>query len=298
MKKYLLGLLLFLAAFTMFAQDLALIFQAVPANSTFLLGVNSAEFRKLPVYQKHIANSTLVKEMEKSFGPDMSSYAMFASPDPMSQKFYLITETAQTQQKILALIKNKTGQDPKIVNYGGAKVYRCADGVEISFPKKNLVVMSNTSLEPYFKEKKGLPAALRAPFGKDPVSGVFSLPGEMRKSNPMLASMERIIFRIAVPEKSAASELDFSLDVACNSADGAKQTMMLMQQLQLALGIFMNNTDPELAQDFNKSTEIKTNGTTVSMRLGVSEKMIRQLSLLADPETLKALAGGGDSDFE
>ena len=72
--------------------------------------------------------------------------------------------------------------------------------------------------------------------------------------------------------------------------------MMMAQQLQLGAGMFINNMDPNLAQSFNQSASIKTDGNNVRLKFLFTEKLIQKLSVLAEPGVLKSMMAE-DSDF-
>ena len=71
---------------------------------------------------------------------------------------------------------------------------------------------------------------------------------------------------------------------------------MHAQQLQLLTGFFINNLDPDLAQEFNKSAVVKAEGNNVRLQFLITEKLIQKLSVLAEPGALKNMMAD-DSDF-
>ena len=117
----------------------------------------------------------------------------------------------------------------------------------------------------------------------------------MKLENPFAASLDQLRYSLeAVP--GTASDLIFRLDAACATTDAANKTMMLLQQLQLLAGFFINNQDPDLAQEFNKSAAVKTEGNNVRFQVLITEKLLQKLSVLAEPGVLKNMMAD-DSDF-
>ena len=167
------------------------------------------------------------------------------------------------------------------------------NGVEFAFLADNLMLFSTgTGMKTYFSAKKGLSPKLNqllADTGSKTIfNGFMVLSAELKKANPVAAPVELISYMVETAGK-ADSDLLLSINVACVNADAARQTMMMAQQLQLGAGMFINNMDPDLAQSFNQSASIKTDGNNVRLKFLFTEKLIQKLSVLAEPGVLKSM---------
>ena len=293
--------LVFLAA-ALSAQNKTELFRNVPADTTFALGIDTAKLYSLPLFQKYFANTFFVKAFEKNIrakSPDrkFGQYMLVTSPDLTPDSINVLIQLPDAAEMKTALIQSKQAVP---VKYGGNTFYRMDNGVEFAFLADNLMLFSTgTGMKTYFSAKKGLSPKLNqllADTGSKTIfNGFMVLSAELKKANPVAAPVELISYMVETAGK-ADSDLLLSINVACVNADAARQTMMMAQQLQLGAGMFINNMDPDLAQSFNQSASIKTDGNNVRLKFLFTEKLIQKLSVLAEPGVLKSMMAE-DSDF-
>lgn len=290
-----------LLTFALAAQETAGLFRMIPADTKFALGLDTAKLCKHPLMHKYFAEGALAKELEKEI-PDNSAeavksiqYLLILSSDPLSRSVNLLMQAKDSEAIRALLTKDK---EVRTVPCGQFTAYRISDSLEFVFPGRNLICASSSSVKNFLDAKKGLPDSFAGMFEKKNgnvlVSGFLILTDDMKRENPFAASLDQLRYSLeAVP---GASDLIFRLDAACATTDAANKTMMLLQQLQLLAGFFINNQDPDLAQEFNKSAAVKTEGNNVRFQVLITEKLIQKLSVLAEPGALKNMMAD-DSDF-
>ena len=296
MKKFFAVFCLVFLTAALFALDKGKLAGIVPADTTFALGIDTARLYSLPLFQKYFANTFFVKSFEKNVKAGTS--------DRKLGQYMLISSRSLTADGTTELIQMPNAAEMKKqavpVKYGANTAYRIGGGFEFVCLADDMVLWSTgTGLKAYFSAEKGLPTEL-ARFLADAGSGTifsgFMVPSaELKKTNPMAAPVKLVSYTVDTVDK-ANSDLRLGINIACVSADAAKQTMMTAQQLQLVAGMFINNMDPDLAQSFNQAASIVTDGNNVRLKFLFTEKLIQKLSVLAEPGVLKSMMTE-DSDF-
>ena len=291
-----------LLTFALAAQETAGLISMIPADTKFALGLDTAKLCKHPLIHKFFAEGALVKELEKDIAENSAEavksiqYLLILSSDPLSRSVNLLMQAKDTEA-IRALLTND--KEVKTVPCGQLTAYRISDSMEFVFPGKNLICASLSSVKNFLDAKKGLPDSFAGMFEKKNenvlVSGFLILTDDIKQEKPFAASLDQLRYSLeAVPGN--ASDLILRLDAACATTDAANKTMMLVQQLQLLAGFFINTLDPDLAQEFNKSATVKIEGNNVRFQVLITEKLIQKLSVLAEPGVLKNMVAD-DSDF-
>lgn len=302
MKKLLIvcSLLLCSALLTR-AQDIAPLLNELPSDTVFACGIKVAKLSRAPLFKKYLAESVAqnVKEQlgDKTASDDFAAnitYFLLSSAEPSEKNCdiqMLLPQGSEIRKKLTQM------KDAVPVKYGSLTASRLPNGAEYVFPSENRLLLSTASLQSFLNAKKGLPQNLRQTFTDSAAfaTGFLIVKDTLRKDNPVLAGMERILFRLSFADKTE-SGFRLSVDISCLNADAAKQTMMSAQQVQLMIGILVNNTDPALAQEFNKTALLKVEGNTVKIQYLFSEQLIRKFSVLAQSGALKNMMQD-DSDF-
>ena len=271
----------------------------IPADTVFAIGIDMAKLYTHPAIRKYFSDTFVTKTLEEKTGaaalPESLDYLLISSSELSGTSFNVMLQmrNAAALQETLAKSKDITQ-----VQYGSLTAHRIASGMEFAFPAENLVLASTSSLKSYLDAKKGLPDNLANLFGKNKrtfASAFLILPDDLKKTNPAATGLDRITCSLEAAGETS-SDLIFRANAACSDADATRKTMMLAQQLQLLAGVFINNLDPDLAQDFNKSAVVKTEGNNVHLQFLITEKLIQKLSVLTEPGVLKGMMAD-DSDF-
>ncbi len=273
----------------------------VPADTALVFGADVAALCRHPSFRNiltdNMLSDTLGKKAGHASGLDIKTirYVLITSSDPLARSVNILIQTPNAAEIQAALKKDK---DIAQVQYGPLAVCRVPGGVEFASPDKNMILFSTSSLKAFQEAEKGLPAGLAKLFEKDGTR--FAAAGlipseELKNTNPAAAGLKSITCTLD-PASGTSSDLIFRADAECTDAAAAKRSMMLAQQLQLLAGVFINNLDPDLAQDFNKNASVKTEGNNVRLQFLITEKLIQKLSVLAEPGVLKSLMAD-DPDF-
>ncbi len=302
MKKLFTALCFVFLAAALPAQNKAELLGNVPADTAFALGIDTARLYNMPLFQKYFADTFFVKAFEKNIRANsptrkFGQYMLITSRDLTANGVNVLIQIPNAAEMKTALAQGKQALP---VKYGAHTAYRMDSGFEFTFLADNLMLFSSgTGMKAYFSAKKGLSprlSQLLADSGTGTIFNGFMMPSaELKKANPVAAPVELISYMVDTAGKTN-SDLLLSISIACVNADAAKRTMMLAQQLQLGAGMFINNMDPDLAQDFNQSASIKTDGNNVRLKFLFKEKLIQKLSVLAEPGVLKSMMAD-DSDF-
>ena len=257
----------------------------VPADTALVFGADVAALCRHPSFRNiltdNMLSDTLGKKAGHASGLDIKTirYVLITSSDPLARSVNILIQTPNAAEIQAALKKDK---DIAQVQYGPLAVCRVPGGVEFASSDKNMILFSTSSLKAFQEAEKGLPAGLAKLFEKD--------------GTRFAAAGLKSITCTLDPASGTSSDLIFRADAECTDAAAAKRSMMLAQQLQLLAGVFINNLDPDLAQDFNKNASVKTEGNNVRLQFLITEKLIQKLSVLAEPGVLKSLMAD-DPDF-
>ena len=292
---------LVLLTFSLFAEGKKELLSHVPADTTFVFGIDVAAFCRHPSFRNVLKDNALSETLEKNAGGasglDIKTiqYVLVMSSDPLSRIVNLLVQTPNAAEIQAALRKDKNAVP---VQYGPLAACRVSGGAEFASPAKNMLLISTKTLKGFPEMEKGMPAGFAKLFENDGMR--FAAAGlipsdDLKKANAAAAGLKIITCTLdAAPGSS--SDLIFRAEAECTDAAAAKRSMMLAQQLQLLAGVFINNLDPDLAQEFNKNAAVKTEGNNVRLQFPVTEKLIQKLSVLAEPGVLKNMTAD-DSDF-
>ncbi len=293
-----------LLTFALAAEETAGLFRMIPSDTVFALGVDCAKLRSHPLFHTYFEEAALLKDLEKKIDSKSANtlknlqYLLVVSSDPLFQSVNALVQIPDAEVK--AIQAELAGDKEALpVKCTALTAYRMPNGMEFAFPGKNLICASTSSVKNFLDAKKGLPEKFAGVFEKKNentlASGFLALTEELKQKSPAAAGLNLITCSLETAS-ATSPDLIFRADAVCTDAEAAKKTVMHAQQLQLLTGFFINNLDPDLAQEFNKSAVVKAEGNNVRLQFLITEKLIQKLSVLAEPGALKNMMAD-DSDF-
>ena len=291
-----------LLTFALAAEETAGLFRMIPSDTVFALGVDCAKLRSHPLFHKYFAEGALIKDLEKKIDNKSANtlknlqYLLIVSSDVLFRSANVLIRIPDAEAIQAELAGDKEVLPVKCTSL---TAYRMPNGMEFAFPGKNLICASTSSMKTFLDAKKGLPGKFAGVFEKKNentlASGFLALTEELKQKSPAAAGLNLITCSLETAS-ATSPDLIFRADAVCTDAEAAKKTVMHAQQLQLLTGFFINNLDPDLAQEFNKSAVVKAEGNNVRLQFLITEKLIQKLSVLAEPGALKNMMAD-DSDF-
>lgn len=162
-----------------------------------------------------------------------------------------------------------------------------------AFLEKDIVVFAKNTLSGYWNYRtygllKPERASLKVPQAL--IAGFLEMSSGFLTENPMLPPFHRVVYSL-VP--GSAGSLRISAAAECPGEEAARQVQIQIQQYVMVGGIFLNQTSPELMQEWMNSVKVRGEGSRVLLTADFSKRF---LDLLA--ETSEKVAGNVNSSPE
>ena len=157
-----------------------------------------------------------------------------------------------------------------------------------AFLEQNIAVFAKDTLSPYRNYRlygmvKPNRAALNVP--KALAAGFLEMSSEFLMENPMLPPFQRVTWSLV---SGPAESLRINAAAECPGEEAAKQMQMQVQQYVMIGGIFLNQTAPELMQEWMNAVKVRSEGPKVRLTADFSKRFLEQLAATSEKMTEKA----------
>ena len=148
----------------------------------------------------------------------------------------------------------------------------------LSFLTGNVAVIAKNDLSGYRKFKdsgldKRKQKELAVPHSL--AAGYSEISAQFLAENPFLPRIRRAVYSLRAGKDGS---LQIRASAVCADEELANQTLMQVQQYVMVGGIFLNQLDPELMQEWMTSVNVHRNNITVNLNAYFSKRFITRLA--------------------